>query len=147
MKTAILSNFIFSYVIAIFKYFIAKDFAQKEMEVDIYHPRIMRHLDIRLNDYFNFQKLIATSTMVLTNNGDIQEETTFRGISCLILRENTDRPSTIEIGTNTLIPFQFDVLNKYIDYILNGEYKKGVVLVLWDGKATEPTLNDIVNGF
>jgi hypothetical protein len=46
-----------------------------------------------------------------------------------------------------LVPFEFDVLQKYIDQILNGEYKKGVVLVLWDGKATERILNEIVNEF
>ncbi|KAB1067859.1 UDP-N-acetylglucosamine 2-epimerase (non-hydrolyzing) [Tamlana haliotis] len=97
--------------------------------------------------YFDFQKLIATSKMVLTDSGGIQEETTFRGIPCLTLRENTERPSTIEVGTNTLVPFNFEVLQKYIDQILDGTYKKGQVPELWDGKATERILKNINNEF
>jgi UDP-N-acetylglucosamine 2-epimerase (non-hydrolysing) len=87
--------------------------------------------------YFDFQKLVAKATLVLTDSGGIQEETTFRGIPCLTLRENTERPSTIEQGTNTLISFQFELIQKYIDNILNGSYKKGIIPKYWDGKATE----------
>ncbi|WP_417860051.1 non-hydrolyzing UDP-N-acetylglucosamine 2-epimerase [Winogradskyella sediminis] len=94
--------------------------------------------------YFDFQKLIATSKMVLTDSGGIQEETTFRGVPCLTLRENTERPSTIEEGTNTLVPFEFNILQKYIDQILEGTYKTGSVPELWDGKATERILKHIV---
>jgi UDP-N-acetylglucosamine 2-epimerase (non-hydrolysing) len=93
--------------------------------------------------YFDFQKLIATSKMVLTDSGGIQEETTFRGVPCLTLRENTERPSTIEEGTNTLVPFEFEQLQKYIDQILGGTYKTGSVPELWDGGATERILKYI----
>ncbi|OBX25526.1 UDP-N-acetylglucosamine 2-epimerase (non-hydrolysing) [Gelidibacter algens] len=93
--------------------------------------------------YFDFQKLIATSKMVLTDSGGIQEETTFRGIPCLTLRENTERPITIDEGTNTLVPFEFDALQKYIDQILEGTYKTGKIPELWDGKATERILKHI----
>jgi UDP-N-acetylglucosamine 2-epimerase (non-hydrolysing) len=95
--------------------------------------------------YFDFQKLIADATLVLTDSGGIQEETTFRGIPCLTLRENTERPSTIEKGTNTLIPFQFDVIQHYIDLILEGNYKKGSIPEYWDGKATERIVKLIAN--
>lgn len=90
--------------------------------------------------YFDFQKLIATCKMVLTDSGGIQEETTFRGIPCLTLRENTERPITIKVGTNTLVPFEFEILQKYIGQILEGTYKTGEVPELWDGKATERIL-------
>lgn len=93
--------------------------------------------------YFDFQKLIATSKMVLTDSGGIQEETTFRGVPCLTLRDNTERPSTLNEGTNTLVPFEFEVLQKYIDQILDGTYKKGKVPELWDGKATNRILKHI----
>lgn len=95
--------------------------------------------------YFDFQKLVANSSMVLTDSGGIQEETTFRGIPCLTLRENTERPSTIQEGTNTLVPFDIEILQKYIDQVLTGTYKKGKIPKLWDGKATYRILNHINN--
>ncbi|MFT5513157.1 MAG: UDP-N-acetylglucosamine 2-epimerase (non-hydrolyzing) [Bacteroidia bacterium] len=88
-------------------------------------------------DYFAFQRLTATCKFVLTDSGGIQEETTFRQVPCLTLRPNTERPSTIDVGTNTLVPFETDVVTSYIDQITNGTYKQGLVPELWDGKATE----------
>lgn len=87
--------------------------------------------------YFAFQKLVATSAMVITDSGGIQEETTFRRIPCLTLRPNTERPSTIFEGSNELMPFDLDVLARTIDRIADGSYKKGSVPALWDGRATE----------
>jgi UDP-N-acetylglucosamine 2-epimerase (non-hydrolysing) len=74
---------------------------------------------------------------VLTDSGGIQEETTFRQVPCLTLRPNTERPSTIDVGTNTLVPFEPEIVESYIDQISNGTYKKGVIPPLWDGKSTE----------
>lgn len=88
-------------------------------------------------DYFAFQRLTATCKFVLTDSGGIQEETTFRQVPCLTLRPNTERPSTIDIGTNTLVPFEAEVVNSFIDQITSGTYKHGSVPELWDGKATE----------
>lgn len=88
-------------------------------------------------DYFAFQKLTATCKFVLTDSGGIQEETTFRQVPCLTLRPNTERPSTIDIGTNTLVPFEPEIVESYIDQITNGSYKTGIVPPLWDGKATD----------
>jgi UDP-N-acetylglucosamine 2-epimerase (non-hydrolysing) len=88
-------------------------------------------------DYFSFQKLIAGSKFVITDSGGIQEETTFRQVPCLTLRPNTERPSTIEIGSNTLAPFEIDTLEKLIDDIESDTYKKGKIPPLWDGKSTE----------
>lgn len=88
-------------------------------------------------DYLSFQHLVAKCKFVLTDSGGIQEETTFRRVPCLTLRENTERPSTIEIGTNTLVPFEPEIVGTYIDSISNGTYKEGEIPPLWDGKATE----------
>ena len=88
-------------------------------------------------DYFSFQKLVANCKFVITDSGGIQEETTFRQIPCLTLRENTERPSTIELGTNSLISFDLDMINKQINDIDSGKYKKGTIPPLWEGKATE----------
>ncbi len=88
-------------------------------------------------DYMSFQKLIKYSKFILTDSGGIQEEATFRQVPCLTLRENTERPITITSGSNTLVPFDVDIISGYIDSITNGSYKQGEVPHLWDGKATE----------
>lgn len=88
-------------------------------------------------DYFAFQKLIASCKYVLTDSGGIQEETTFSGVPCLTLRPNTERPSTIELGSNTLVPFELDRIQELLTQIEMGTYKSHSVPPLWDGKATE----------
>jgi UDP-N-acetylglucosamine 2-epimerase (non-hydrolysing) len=95
--------------------------------------------------YFEFQKLVKDCKFVMTDSGGIQEETTFRQKACLTLRENTERPSTVEIGTNTLVSFDVEILKQHIDAILEGNYKKGQVPELWDGKATERILDVIAS--
>lgn len=91
-------------------------------------------------DYFAFQKLTADCKFVITDSGGIQEETTFRSVPCLTLRPNTERPSTITIGTNELVPFDIKVVQHKINEIINGTYKKGTVPPHWDGKSTERIL-------
>ena len=88
-------------------------------------------------DYFSFQKLIKESAFILTDSGGIQEESTFLQIPCLTLRANTERPVTVTLGTNELIPFDLDVIQKKIESIEKGTYKKGSVPPMWDGKSTE----------
>ncbi|MBK8226907.1 MAG: UDP-N-acetylglucosamine 2-epimerase [Flavobacteriales bacterium] len=87
--------------------------------------------------YFDFQKLVATSAVVITDSGGIQEETTFRGIPCLTLRPSTERPITITEGTNELITFDLEELDRSLERIKRDEFKKGKVPHLWDGHATE----------
>ena len=94
-------------------------------------------------DYLAFQKLIKHCKLVITDSGGIQEETTFRRIPCLTLRENTERPITIELGTNELIPFDLAVIEQKISSIEKGTFKKGTVPPLWDGKATERIVKEI----
>lgn len=88
-------------------------------------------------DYFSFQKLLDTSLCVLTDSGGVQEETTFRGIPCLTLRPNTERPVTIEEGTNQLVPFDIDKIRNAVEQIRSGNWPKGRIPELWDGRATE----------
>lgn len=88
--------------------------------------------------YFDFQKLIKESAWVLTDSGGIQEETTFRQVPCITLRPNTERPSTIEIGSNVLVdPEDMEGLMKAIADRLNDVTAQKGVPPLWDGKATE----------
>lgn len=87
--------------------------------------------------YFSFQKLIHSCKYVLTDSGGIQEETTFRRVPCLTLRPNTERPSTVDLGTNTLVPFDVDIILGLVDQIESDTYKSGEIPPLWDGHATE----------
>lgn len=95
-------------------------------------------------DYFSFQKLTADCKFVVTDSGGIQEETTFRQIPCLTLRNNTERPSTVTIGSNVLVPYTISDVEQYIDSIMQGTFKKGAIPPLWDGKSTDRIL-EILN--
>jgi len=96
-------------------------------------------------DYFAFQKLVKNCAFILTDSGGIQEESTFLQKPCLTLRPNTERPVTVDIGSNTLLPFDLAEIQKQISAIENGSYKKGEIPKLWDGKATERILKALVN--
>lgn len=87
-------------------------------------------------DYFAFQKLIKESSYVLTDSGGIQEETTFRKVPCLTLRPNTERPVTIEEGTNSLVPFELEAIFQKIREVEAGNQSQGRIPHMWDGKAT-----------
>jgi len=91
-------------------------------------------------DYFAFQKLISECKFILTDSGGIQEESTFRLKPCITLRPNTERPSTVDVGTNTLLPFDISIIKETIKKIESGTYKTGVIPPLWDGKSTERIL-------
>jgi UDP-N-acetylglucosamine 2-epimerase (non-hydrolysing) len=95
-------------------------------------------------DYFAFQKLVKSCRFILTDSGGIQEESTFKQVPCLTLRPNTERPSTVSIGSNELLPFDIDHIRSRIAAIENGSYKKGEIPPLWDGRATE-RIFEIVN--
>jgi len=94
--------------------------------------------------YFDFQKLVTDCRLVLTDSGGIQEETTFLRKPCLTLRPNTERPSTLTIGTNTLLPFETEKVMLAVDAVLSGNYKTGEIPHLWDGKATERVMERLV---
>lgn len=90
--------------------------------------------------YFDFQSLVKHAELILTDSGGIQEESTYRQVPCLTLRENTERPITVDLGTNTLVPFDEALILSLIDQVHEGTYKKGEIPPLWDGKATERIL-------
>jgi len=87
--------------------------------------------------YLDFVCLQQKARLVITDSGGIQEETTFLGVPCLTVRENTERPVTVSIGTNILVGQDMARLRSEVDRILAGNAKIGTVPPLWDGMASE----------
>ena len=87
--------------------------------------------------YLEFINLMANAKLVYTDSGGIQEETTILGVPCLTLRQNTERPVTIEEGTNILVGNDRSRILEESFKILNGKGKKGKIPHLWDGRASE----------
>jgi UDP-N-acetylglucosamine 2-epimerase (non-hydrolysing) len=91
--------------------------------------------------YIDFLSLLKNSELVISDSGGIQSETTFFGVQCLTLRENTEKPVTLEIGTNKLIGTDINVVKKIIPEILAEKKKLGLIPELWDGNTAERIIN------
>ncbi|HXX84681.1 MAG TPA: UDP-N-acetylglucosamine 2-epimerase (non-hydrolyzing) [Casimicrobiaceae bacterium] len=87
--------------------------------------------------YLEMLGLIKDAALVITDSGGIQEETTALGVPCLTMRENTERPITVEQGTNVLVGRDGGLILRHVDEILAGAGKRGRVPELWDGRASE----------
>lgn len=87
--------------------------------------------------YLEFNYLVKYAKAVITDSGGITEETTVMGVPCLTLRDNTERPETCDIGTNELIGTNPDNIKPALDKLFAGEWKKGAIPPLWDGKSAE----------
>lgn len=96
--------------------------------------------------YLEFLGLEARATVVITDSGGIQEETTYLGVPCLTLRSNTERPITVELGTNVLIGDDFGKLRAELSSIIKGNAKRGAVPPLWDGHTSERIADIITKG-
>jgi UDP-N-acetylglucosamine 2-epimerase (non-hydrolysing) len=110
------------------------------------HPRTRKRINdfglnagqLRLLDpcpYVDFLGLQSRATVVITDSGGIQEETTCLGVPCLTVRENTERPITVSMGTNVLVGRDREKLRTELSRVLGGKAKKGTVPPLWDGHA------------
>ena len=97
--------------------------------------------------YLEFLCLMSNSKFVLTDSGGIQEETTVLGIPCITLRENTERPITVDEGTNMLISTNEKKVLSCVDKILSGKAPKGRIPKLWDGRAAKRIADVIVGKF
>jgi UDP-N-acetylglucosamine 2-epimerase (non-hydrolysing) len=93
--------------------------------------------------YLEMLGLMAEATLVLTDSGGLQEETTALGVPCLTLRENTERPITVEQGTNTLVGHNREAILGAVSDILSGKGKRGRLPELWDGHAAERIAADM----
>ena len=112
------------------------------------HPRtakVLEHLGIvhaRLHTieplgYLEFNYLVEHAKAVITDSGGITEETTVMGIPCMTLRDNTERPETITMGTNELLGTDPKMIQPAMEKLFSGDWKKGKIPELWDGHTAE----------
>jgi UDP-N-acetylglucosamine 2-epimerase (non-hydrolysing) len=123
------------------------------------HPRTARTLAalpgfpenillIEPQPYLEFNWLVKHAKAMITDSGGITEETTVMGVPCLTLRDNTERPETITIGTNELIGTDPAALKPALDRLFDGQWKKGGIPEKWDGKTGErivATLHELLS--
>jgi UDP-N-acetylglucosamine 2-epimerase (non-hydrolysing) len=121
------------------------------------HPRTRKKLEefgllaglaadsnLRLTEplgYVQFMNLVSGSRLAITDSGGVQEETTYLGIPCLTLRENTERPITVSQGTNRLA--RADTLLANVREALNGQWNVGRKPDRWDGRAAERAVQSL----
>lgn len=103
-------------------------------EVDVVPSGI--HL-VEPQPYLEFNYLVKHAKAVITDSGGITEETTVMGVPCITLRDSTERPETVTIGTNELIGTDPAKLKPALDRLFAGQWKKGGIPELWDGRTGE----------
>lgn len=120
------------------------------------HPRTFKILENlrfshpRLNlidplGYLEFNYLVERAKLVITDSGGITEETTVLGVPCMTLRDNTERPETVTIGTNELVGTNPKLIGPFLEILFSGNWKKGSIPELWDGKSSERIVDVLIN--
>jgi len=116
---------------------------RKKLEEFFLTDRVKKNAALQLIDpigYLPFLALQNMAAVVLTDSGGIQEETTVLGIPCITLRDNTERPVTIEQGTNELTGLDMKKIIALSKQAFEGKWKQASIPELWDGKASERIL-------
>ena len=110
-------------------------------ELGIEHERL--HM-VDPMSYLEFNYIVEKSFAVVTDSGGITEETTVMGIPCLTLRDNTERPETITLGTNELIGTDPQNIGPAMNTLFTGDWKKGGIPELWDGRTAARIVNYLI---
>lgn len=87
--------------------------------------------------YLEFNYLVERAAAVITDSGGITEETTVMGVPCMTLRNSTERPETVTMGTNELLGTDPSAIAPAMKKLLSGQWKKGTIPPLWDGHTAE----------
>ena len=110
------------------------------------HPRLQARMADRAPEgvlvigalgYVDFLGLTDGAALVVTDSGGVQEETTVLGVPCITLRENTERPITVDEGTNTIVGVDPAAITACYEDVLSSGGKSGRIPQLWDGAAAE----------
>ena len=94
--------------------------------------------------YLEFNYLVERSKAVITDSGGITEETTVMGIPCMTLRNSTERPETVDIGTNELLGVNPEAIQPALEKLFEDQWKKGGIPKLWDGKTSGRIVKHLV---
>jgi UDP-N-acetylglucosamine 2-epimerase (non-hydrolysing) len=94
--------------------------------------------------YLQFLGLQRHATVIITDSGGVQEEATYLGVPCLTIREKTDRPVTVRVGTNHVVGQDIDRLKSHVSNVLAGRGKRGGVPPLWDGRAAQRIADHLI---
>lgn len=94
--------------------------------------------------YLEFIYLIKNAKAVITDSGGVQEETTVLGVPCVTLRNNTERPETVTIGTNEMIGENMNSLAEAFKKVNSGSWKKGAIPELWDGRTSQRIVDVLI---
>ena len=94
--------------------------------------------------YLEFNFMVKNALGVVTDSGGITEETTVMGVPCMTLRNSTERPETVTLGTNEIVGTDPHDIVPYLKKLVEGNWKKGSIPELWDGK-TAPRIVEIVS--
>lgn len=97
--------------------------------------------------YLQFNYLVQHARGVITDSGGITEETTVMNVPCITLRNSTERPETVAIGTNELVGTDPSVLPPFMEKILTGKWKKGGIPEKWDGKTGERIVGILIDKY
>ena len=111
-------------------------------KLGISNPRL--HMVEPLN-YLEFNYLVEKAKAVITDSGGITEETSIMNVPCMTLRDNTERPETIELGTNELLGTDPKTLKPAMDKLFSGDWKSKKEIPLWDGKCAERIVDVLLN--
>ena len=106
------------------------------------HPRL--HMVAPLS-YLEFNYLVENAKAVITDSGGITEETSVMNVPCMTLRDNTERPETMDLGTNELVGTNPKAIKPYLEKLFKGEWKRYQTIPLWDGKTAERIVSHILN--
>jgi len=108
--------------------------------MNIHHPRL--HL-VEPMGYLEFNYLVERTKVVITDSGGITEETTVMGVPCMTLRDNTERPETVSLGTNELIGTDPKAIKPALLRLFKGEWKLGSIPPKWDGQAAKRIVDNL----
>ena len=120
------------------------------------HPRTAKQLEslgisypnfhiVEPLSYLEFNYLVERTKAVITDSGGITEETTVMNVPCMTLRDNTERPETIELGTNELLGVNPKAIGPAMEKLFSGDWKRGRIPRMWDGKTAKRIVKHLLN--
>ena len=115
----------------------------KIQQIDFSNPRL---LQMDPMGYHEFIYLVKNCKAVITDSGGITEEATVLGIPCMTLRDSTERPETVTVGTNILVGTEPRALKPYLELVLAENWKKGAIPAKWDGETGKRIVDILLSG-